>query len=109
MALTPPPAQQLTIAQDEPGRLLITLSGDIDIATADDLGRQIAAGMEAGTGAAVDVVIDLSGVTFMDTSGIALLIDVANAAASIQLRDPSNQVRRVIEAAGLTSILPMTP
>jgi anti-anti-sigma regulatory factor len=45
----------------------------------------------------------------MDTSGLALLLNVANRAASVSISDPSTQVRRVIESAGLGSILRMSP
>jgi anti-sigma B factor antagonist len=105
MAMNSPPAGEATISRDDAGRLVVTLSGEIDIATADDIGRDVLAAVDAAT----PVVVDLSGVAFMDTSGIALLLDIANSAAGVELRSPSTQVRRVVEASGLATILRMTP
>jgi anti-anti-sigma factor len=45
----------------------------------------------------------------MDSSGIALLLTTANSVAETVIRAPSRQVRRVLEATGLTSVLRIVP
>jgi anti-sigma B factor antagonist len=55
------------------------------------------------------VVIDLTDVVFMDSSGIALLLALAAQVDSVELANPSSIVRRVIELAGLSTALHMTP
>lgn len=52
-----------------------------------------------------DVVIDMSAVTFMDSSGLRLLIDLRQrteaAPHDLVLRSPSAAVLRLLEVAGL--------
>ena len=45
----------------------------------------------------------------MDSSGIALLLQIAAKAQSVELRQPSALVRRMIEATGLADVLHMEP
>ena len=51
--------------------MTLTVSGDVDLSTADDLERQFAAHL-AGDATVVDV--DLSGVPFVDSAGINVLL-----------------------------------
>ncbi len=108
MDVTPPPGDvgdQLDVASGDNGTLIVALRGEIDLGNADELGAEIGKHLGADT----RVVFDLSGVEFMDTSGIALLLSVANRSAAVSISKASTQVRRVIESAGLESILRMTP
>jgi anti-sigma B factor antagonist len=89
----------------EDGAVVVQLTGEIDISNVDAF-RETIAGAVGPTSA---VVFDMSGVAFMDTSGLALLIDVANTASSCELRAPTSQVRRVVEASGLSDVLRMEP
>lgn len=102
MAMTGEPDEVGAIAVSrEQDTVLVRLTGEIDISNVEAFRETLA----ATVGAADAVVFDLSGIEFMDTSGLALLIDIANTAASCVLRDPSSQVRRVVEASGLTGVL----
>jgi len=83
---------------------LVRMRGDIDIATMDDLEHALSALDEGGS-----VIVDLSEVGFMDSSGIALLLRINRTAGSLLIRDPAPVVRLVIEATGLAEVLPMTP
>ncbi len=49
--------------------------------------------------------LDLSGLAFMDSSGLALLLRVANRLGPLRVFGASPLIRRVIEATGLTGIL----
>jgi anti-anti-sigma factor len=51
------------------------------------------------------LVFDLSQLTFMDSSGIAVMVYVANNVEKIDLLHASSIVRRVVEATGLSDIL----
>ncbi len=55
------------------------------------------------------VVFDLSQLTFMDSSGIAVMVYVANNVEKIELRQASSIIRRVVEATGLSDILRLEP
>src|SRR5262249_14191684 len=50
----------------------LSLSGEVDLSTVDALQTQIAASVEAE--GVASVIIDLSGVTFLDSSGISALL-----------------------------------
>jgi anti-anti-sigma factor len=83
---------------DDAGTLTIVLSGEIDIASADGVKRD----MQPFLGAAPDrVVFDLQKLAFMDSSGIALLVQTANRFEAVEVRNPAPNVRRILEATGL--------
>lgn len=92
---------QTTLHRDTDGRSVLTVSGEIDAAVADDL---IAAGRSVLVAATV-LRLDLSAVTFLDSSGLAALIGLRNACvesgADLTLVAPSRQVRRILEITGL--------
>lgn len=56
---------------------VVTLSGEVDLATAPDLERRLAAAVASG-----DTVTDLTGVAFMDSTGLRVLISAHEAAAA---------------------------
>ncbi len=73
--------------------------GEIDAATSVELAAAIAA-------LGPDVRLDLAGCTFIDSSGISLLVDLWYAARSNQARltlvAPSPPVQRLLAMCGLT-------
>ncbi|HEX4528688.1 MAG TPA: STAS domain-containing protein [Acidimicrobiia bacterium] len=76
--------------------------GEIDLATRDLL----RSALEASHG---DVVVDLSGVSFLDSEGIAVLIAqrkrLIASSGSLQLRDAQPAMRKVLEIAGLETLI----
>ena len=91
---------------DSPSHGVVVLGGEIDAHTAPRLADFFAAfpdGFENG------VVIDLAAVTFMDSSGLRILVDLngraAEAGVTMVLRSPSRAVARVIEISGLGTVL----
>ena len=87
------------------GRTLL-VRGELDLATADDLRRQLHAVIEESHSPAY---IDLSGVTFFDSSSIAVLIDAHRLAPShgseLIVISPSPACRRVFDILGLGEVL----
>jgi anti-sigma B factor antagonist len=85
----------------------ITLSGELDLATAADVERELLR-VEA-TDAAM-ILIDLAGVTFLDGTGVRLLIlaDARSRANGdrLKLRRASEQVQRVLRICGIADRLP---
>lgn len=86
----------------EVGVPVITLTGEIDVSNVDLLRATIEPAIET---APERVVFDLTGLEFMDSSGVALLLHAATRAGSVHLRRPSSIVRRIIEITGLTDVL----
>jgi anti-anti-sigma factor len=88
------------------GVVILRVTGQLDVETGPELDRHLAdATAEAGN----RVVLDFAGVDFMDSSGIAVLLGAASRAARIELRNPTNAVRRVIDITGLADVLRMSP
>ncbi len=58
-----------------------------------------------------DCIIDLSNLSFMDSSGIAVILKadrlLRQSGASLALERPPQQVRKVLEVAGLTQVIPL--
>jgi anti-anti-sigma factor len=84
------------------GRVEIAVRGELDMSAAPDLAEAIAG---ARNGAAT-LVLDLSGVTFLDSSAIGTLVasgrDMLDAGGRLQIGPRSDIVSRVLEITGLT-------
>jgi anti-anti-sigma factor len=83
------------------------LAGEIDLATIAALEAAIEATEEAcGDG---DVVLDMSGVTFIDSSGLRVLVTANDRQDAsdrrLIIRNPSVSVLRVLEITGLLSTM----
>lgn len=55
------------------------------------------------------LIVDVGGLEFMDSSGIALLLVIATKLRRLELRNPSLIIRRVIETTGLSGTLLIDP
>jgi anti-sigma B factor antagonist len=72
------------------------LEGELDMATAGALTQLLVAASEGDT----PLVLDFSGVTFMDSSGLRALLEGAglpNGSGPVVIQDPSPQVRRILD------------
>lgn len=100
------PAAATVEVVTEPDGPVIRLSGDLDISNIDTVRSQV----DAVIGGRPDsTVFDLSGLEFMDSSGIALLLQVAAKVGRVVVRQPSGIVRRVLEATGVSAVLHLEP
>jgi len=95
--------EQLHIRVDEGGDAnVLLLEGELDPHTAPLLEREIEQRAEAGQ---VDVVLDLQGLQFIDSSGLRVLIaahrDLERRGGSLVLRSPSETAQRLLEITGL--------
>ena len=90
----------LLVISSDGGRL--TVSGEIDAHTAPSLAAAIDA-------AGPDVTIDLSGVEFIDSSGLRVLIDahqrLADDGGGLTIAAPSEAVTRLFEISGVDDYL----
>ena len=84
----------------EVGDGVVAVAGELDAATAGQLARRLSAPPEVR-------VIDLSGVTFIDASGLRTLVDATGCGGANRrrLRSPSRPVVRLCEITGLTAML----
>jgi anti-anti-sigma factor len=102
---TQPPPFEIQSAHAA-GVLTVGVSGEVDMATAPALGQAIEGTSELTT----RVIVDLSGVTFLDSSALNMLVVAKRALAGrgVELRVVSpldRAVRRVFEITHLTADL----
>jgi anti-sigma B factor antagonist len=88
---------------DSAGVPIVVVSGELDSSNAARLDAAVAT---AVGGQPQRLVFDLSALRFMDSAGIAVLVGAAGKVKAVQLRNPSEAARRVIELTGLSSVLP---
>lgn len=104
---TAPTRFQLDVTRSSPARMLVTVAGDIDLATAPELGDRLLSVLREHAPAILDV--DLAGVAFLDCAGISALITARNAAVSagsqLWIVHPQPFVRRVLDVTGLLGVL----
>jgi anti-sigma B factor antagonist len=82
---------------------VVSLGGELDAANAERLERAL---LESVAGS---VVVDLTGLRFIDSSGLTALVHARNAITGcgrhFGLRGASGSVQRVFEITGLTTLL----
>jgi len=91
---------------DPSGAPVVTVSGELDMSNASSLEATVASITAEGP---ERLIFDLSGLRFMDSAGIAVLVGAASKVNAVALRNPSPVVRRVIELTGLSGVLPIEP
>ena len=83
----------------------VVLTGEIDIATSRRVREALIAISNSGEN---KVVVDMTNVTFMDSTGLAALVGPLKRFRSmngqIVLRGPTGSVRKVLELTGLTRV-----
>ena len=89
------------------GHVVLAIEGEIDLATAPSFGAAIDKGLrQKGR-----VVLDLAGVTFMDSSGLNVLVAAASqgpeALNSVLIRNPPIGVQRLLSITGLSEVIPV--
>jgi anti-sigma B factor antagonist len=89
------------------GNLVIVPSGELDIATVDHVRGALE---DRATGE--DVEIDLRNLSFLDTSGLQLVVETHRRSREdgyeLRIVRGSTNVQRVFEIAGLERVLPFT-
>lgn len=98
------PPEDFSILVEEHDRVVsVTLRGELDLATAPEFEKVLTERVESGR----DVLVDLRGLEFMDSSGVRALV-AAHALAGrtgnrlvIVRPGPSSVVAKIIEVSGL--------
>ena len=79
---------------------LIEVAGEIDLANVDAFERCLAV-FEPGEA----VIVDLSRLTYIDSRGIAALVQAHNRGVDVTCRGAQDLVRRVFDVCGLDTLL----
>ena len=91
-------------AKKESNNLVIFLIGELDEYTRSAIDKALDGYKSA------DIIFDLSGLTFMDSTGIGVLISkykqLKGADSRLYVRKPSKSIDKIFNMAGLYSIMP---
>jgi anti-sigma B factor antagonist len=96
-------------SSDGPRKVVIWVTGDLDADTARAIRARLA---QAQRHASSDVVLDLTGVTFVDSVALTAIVNGAKAMGDIsQLHviSPPERVTRMFNDAGLEGVFQLTP
>jgi anti-sigma B factor antagonist len=96
----------VAVSVDESGSPIVHLAGELDMSNVDAVSSELADLIDDDP---ERLVFDLADLTFMDSSGLALLLHAAHHAETLEVRRPTEVVRRVIDATGLADTLGMRP
>jgi len=88
------------------GSATVRIRGEVDLANVPSLRRAVEELLQHDPSR---LVFELAELSFVDSSGLALLVEVADRAHGVEIHNPSALVRRIIEGTGLAHVLPMTP
>lgn len=95
------------LREDAPAHVLIRLRGEVDLSWSQDVRRAVLAAFDAGK----PVGVDLAEVAYIDSSGIAAMVEGLQKARATGTRfalvAPSAAVRAVLELARLDQVFPI--
>ncbi|GMA18091.1 STAS domain-containing protein [Arsenicicoccus piscis] len=98
---------QITTADHE-HLAVLAVTGEIDIATSTQLRQAIDEVVRAG---AIDVVLDLRQVTFMDSSGLSVVVGrlkmLRRVDGRLSVVGADAKIRRIFEVTGLDQVVPL--
>jgi anti-sigma B factor antagonist len=98
------------LEEDRPraGTVVVSVHGDLDLHTADELGDRLVGVAEGG---ASSVVVDLSDVAFVDSQGLGALLRgtrrLGGGVGRFRLVVPEPQIRRIFEITALDRVFPL--
>jgi anti-anti-sigma factor len=82
--------------------VVLRLEGELDVSNVDALEQIVTPRLEAGVRR---VIVDAGELAFADSSAIAMWLRWAAAGPSVEVRNPSPVMRRVLDGLGLTEVL----
>jgi anti-sigma B factor antagonist len=98
-----------TRVSERPGCTVIAVTGELDMSTAPDLTDVLAAAIEGGE---ANLVLDLAGLEFCDSAGLAVFVGAHNRLHSTGRRlvvaGPTEAVARVLDLSGVSQVIPTT-
>jgi anti-sigma B factor antagonist len=102
----------LRVAEDEGEWTAVVVAGEVDIASCTPL-RQAFIDLASNGRAVKSVVVDMAAVTFIDSTGLGILVGATQRFRSLGrdlvLRTPSERVREVLSLSGLDNFLSVEP
>lgn len=91
---------------NESGVTTFKVGGQLDVSTESVLGAALQQALRERPS---KIVLDVSRLEFMDSSGLAVLLVAARQVDVLELRNPTDIIRRLVTIAGLNEALHVTP
>lgn len=95
---------------DEGDTLGLKLQGELDMASAPGLGRTLSTALDAGPSV---LTLDLAELTFLDSTGLRVLITACRRAGTqgctFVIRSPSRSVLRTLQLTGVDRLMVIEP
>jgi anti-anti-sigma factor len=96
------------VAEQDGGTSYLRLEGEFDLACIEDFRKQV---LEATAQQPSGVVVDLSDLEFIDSSGLRMLVEAEelcrDSGIDYGVRVGAGQARRVFELTGMAEVLPV--
>jgi anti-sigma B factor antagonist len=96
--------------REDAGRTVVTVVGEVDVYTAPALDDALSAAVVAG---ATLIVVDLSAVDFLDSTGLSVLVKalkrVRDVEGSLSVVVTASRVAKVFRITGLDQVIPVHP
>ena len=94
--------------REQGGRMIVEVSGEIDVYTAPSLRERLNELVAAGQ---YDLVVDMSGVDFLDSTGLGVLVGglkrVRSHDGTLRLVCAQEKILKVFRITGLTKVFPI--
>ncbi|MBT2470039.1 anti-sigma factor antagonist [Streptomyces sp. ISL-66] len=99
-------------AHSAPETVVIRLSGEMDITRVSEVRAALLHAVTRADGP-LDIVVDLSGLTFCDSSGLNVLLrarlEAVESGHTLRLAAPNPQMVRLLELTGALGLFPVDP
>jgi anti-sigma B factor antagonist len=92
---------RVTYAADSSADMTIAIAGELDVSNIGGIRAQLEAEIGANSR---KVVFDLAELHFIDSSGIAMLVQISDRVAEVAIRNAPDLIVRIIELTGLADI-----
>lgn len=105
-SVTPSTQLHIDVRSSSPGTVRVAMTGEIDMSCSDLLRVRL---LKVLSGHPYQIEVDLTRITFLDCSGLTVLVVVSEAAARTGCRllvtNPNPCARRMLELTGLLGLL----
>jgi anti-sigma B factor antagonist len=117
MLLPPPTHRKVTVSEERVTTLdrdgdtvIVALRGEVDVLTVDQVRLALS---EAIAARPTDIVVDLAGLSFIDSTGLGALVfgfqRSRDAGIGFRLARPSRNVHQVLVLSGLLEVVELSP
>jgi anti-anti-sigma factor len=92
----------IDVSQLDDGVAVVAIGGELDISNINEARAELRLRLDPQP---KRIVFDVRDLQFMDSSGLALLLQYSQQCDEVSLRSPTSVVRRIVEASGLSNVL----